>query len=663
MSNTLKKTFVGAFVAVVALFGAASASALTQQELLSQALSAGWSFDQFNQAYQMAFGGSNNGGSNNGSASCGTTTYGYTATSTLRQGMSGAAVSALQSALNNYANASLSTDGSFGPATKAAVMAFQSSKGLSADGIAGPATQGALQTASMMTGSNCGGNDDNGSDNEISGDAGSVSSYEIVSSYANEEVGEGESDQPVAGLRIEADNGSDLGITSIKLAFDHTGTGSEDLEDYISEVTVWYNDDQVGSVDVDDFSENSSNVWSKTVTLDGVVIDAEDEGDIIVAVTALDTIDSSDLSQNWTVDFQTVRFVDGQDVVTSEDAGTNPVTFNFASFATAADVEMNIALGNDNMEARVQEVDSSSDTDGVELLQFTVEADGTDITINDLPVFLTVTGATDVDFVANTLHLEVDGEEFSETISSSAATATVTFDDIDFTVEEGDEVTFTVLADINDLDSNFEAGDTLKAELPSYTVDAIDADDEQGDAISDADATGTALGEEVSFYETGIMVTDFSSDVTNYVDDGADDDTGEFTMSFKVTAFGGTVYVGDTASATTVTSIPDSVVTSGAIRYRLTDSGTATVDDQATDVNFSEADGADDSSNGNIVLEEGESAVITLTVTQTNDSIEDDGIYRAYIMGIMWNTTDATNLYNVYDFNLEDFESDALSLN
>lgn len=662
MSNTLKKTFVGAFVAAVALFGATSASALTQSELLSQALSAGWSFDQFNQAYEMAFGGSNNGGSNNGSASCGTTTYGYTATSTLKSGMSGAAVSSLQSALNMYANASLSTDGSFGPATKAAVMAFQSSKALSADGVAGPATQGALQTASMMTGSDCEGND-NGGSNEISGDAGSVSSYELVSSYAGEEVGEGESDIPVAGLRIEADNGSDLGITSLKLAFDHTGSGSEDLDDYVSEVTVWYNDEQVASVDVDDFSENSSNVWSKTVTLDGVVIDADEDGDIIVALTALDTIDSSDLSQNWTVDFQTVRFVDGQDVVTSEDAGTTAVTFNFSSFATAADIEMNIALDNDNMDARVEEVDSNSDTDGVELLKFTVEADGSDITINDLPIFLTTTGATDVDFVANTLQLEVDGENFSETISATAATATVTFDDIDFTINEGDEVTFTVSADINDLDSNFEAGDTIKAELPAYTVDDIDADDEQGDAISNADATGTALGEEVSFYETGIMVTDFSSDVTNYVDDGADDDTGEFTMSFKVTAFGGTVYVGDTASATTVTSIPDSVVVSGAIRYRLTDSGTATVDDQATDVNFSEADGADDSANGNIVLEEGESAVITVTVTQTNDSIEDDGIYRAYIMGVMWNTTDATNLFNVYDFNLEDFESDALSLN
>jgi hypothetical protein len=662
---TTKKTFVGAFIAFVAFFGMASqASALTMAELnayIDQGFTAEWIMANVS-------GSGSNSGSNDGSATCGTTTYGYTATSTLKQGMSGASVSALQSALNNYANASLSTDGSFGPATKAAVMAFQASKSLSQDGVAGPATQGALQNASAMAGGECDGSDDSSDDSvDLNGEAGAVSTYETMSQYANEQVGEGEEDSVVAGLRIEADNGSDIGITSIKLEFaQNTGADSTDLDDYVEEVTVWFDGEMVGSADADDFSEDSNDDWSKTISLDGVVIESDEEGEIEVAVTAVSNIDSGDLdSDAWTVDFQTVRFVDGQDVVTSEDAGTNAVSFDFGSFATAADIEMAVALSNDNMDARVMEVDATSDTDGVELLKFTIEADGSDIEINDLPVLLTVTGAADVDLVTNSLTLEVDGEEFTESVSTSTLTAaTITFDDLNFTINDGDEVTFTVTADINDIESgSFDEGDTLKAELRSFETDAIDADDSQGDAISDTDATGTALGEEVAFYTTGIMVTDFTSDVVNYSTDTADTDTGEFTMTFTVEAFGGTVYVADTATVTTVSSIPDAVLTTGGVRYRLTDSGTATADDQASDVNFSEGDGADDSSNGQIALEEGESTTITITVTQTNNDADDDGIYRAYIQAILWNTTDATNLYNVYDFNLDDFETEAVSLN
>ena len=48
---------------------------------------------------------------------------------------------------------------------------------------------------------------------------------------------------------------------------------------------------------------------------------------------------------------------------------------------------------------------------------------------------------------------------------------------------------------------------------------------------------------------------------------------------------------------------------------------------------------------------------------QTNDSIEDDGLYRALLKSIGWNTTDSATVYNVYDFDLEDFKTDPISLN
>src|SRR5437016_7526594 len=62
----------------------------------------------------------------------------------LKQGSSGPHVKDLQQKLKGLGFDPNGVDGNFGPGTKAAVIAFQQSKGLQADGIAGPATLAAL---------------------------------------------------------------------------------------------------------------------------------------------------------------------------------------------------------------------------------------------------------------------------------------------------------------------------------------------------------------------------------------------------------------------------------------------------------------------------------------------------------------------------------------
>lgn len=80
----------------------------------------------------------------------------------LKLGMNGAAVRALQKRLKQLGYLSGTVDGDFGEATKAAVTAFQLNNGLTADGVAGTATLNKLYEENLVSNDD---DDDNGSGN------------------------------------------------------------------------------------------------------------------------------------------------------------------------------------------------------------------------------------------------------------------------------------------------------------------------------------------------------------------------------------------------------------------------------------------------------------------------------------------------------------------
>ena len=620
-------------------------------------------------------------------ASAQTTTF----TRDLTIGATGADVTALQTWLigKGYSIPAGAT-GYFGTQTQAATAAYQLANNITPPaGYFGPITRahvnagGGASTGgstvpgcsagykfSSTTGASC---DDGDTDTDtdtgaLEGGAGSVESYTLISSLNNEEVGEDEEDADVAGIEVEVDDGSDLEFTAIRLVFDE-GTAGSDFEDYAAEVAIMLDGDEVARVDADEF--NDDNNWTKTVSLEDAIIRAGDTGEFTVAITGASVIDSADIDDTWTVDFRQVRFVDADGASISEDPTVNPRTFSFASFATASDAELKIAEDDaDINDARTIEVSDTSDTDNVDVLSFTLEAEGdSDLEIKNWGVSVTTSEGNTDDVISN-LSLWIDGDEIvsADTVSGAGATEFYNFDDVDYTIDAGDTVEVVLKADFNDIQAtSFDEGTTISFALGEEQTDVaatVDVEDESGEQLADADITGSVDSGDFELRSTGIMVTFITASETLAASDvSGNNDSGTFVIKYNVEAFGDTVYVSDSSTATIAASIPDSTVTTGVL-YLVDQAGTATTADLSALVTFSTSGGASDTgvTNG-VALADGEDANFTLTVTRTNNAdADDDGLFRVLLKAVTWATTDSAT-QNVYDFNLEDFKTDPISIN
>jgi peptidoglycan hydrolase-like protein with peptidoglycan-binding domain len=634
MAKTLKNSFVG-LVAAVFVFAAFATPAKAQTVAELQAM--------VNQLMAQIAAMS---GGNTTSATC------YVHSTTLRQGSTGSQVMALQKALG------ITADGSFGPMTASAVRSFQSSKGLVADGIVGPTT--GSQLANACTPSTGGNNGSTGS-MDLEGTDGTINDVQTLSQYSGEEVGEGESDVIVLGLEVEASNDGDIMLNSMRVSLDPNGnTGSDNLDDYIDEVTVWFGDKQVGSADADDFSQGSNDIYTRTISLSGVKIEADETEKLYVAVSAVNNLDSGDISttnDSWTVGVDNIRFTDGSGVVTTESAaGDLPVsgiTMDFVDFGTAADTEFKISKDSDSPEAGIVIVDDEDGKDEVTLLMGKFRLTGnSDVVLDEMPVTFTVGGGYLLSDMASSLTLVIDGEEYSEssTTTSGGATSTIVFDNLDLEIGAGDSVEFEVLADINGTDE-FAEGGTLLASITSDNRSAVDLENEEGDQVADSDKTGTAIGEAQEFRSEGVAVTLVGTPTA--VTGGDNSTTGTYTIKFKVEAVGDDVYVGTVANSSKYSfAVQDSTqtATTGGVSAVITNQG-------------GNGNSTSTTSGGNWKINEGTSASFTLTLSRADGAA---GLFRGVMTGLYWTTSDTdavTTSDNNYTSNMEDFVTDFLTLN
>ncbi|OGI46131.1 hypothetical protein A2121_01330 [Candidatus Nomurabacteria bacterium GWB1_40_6] len=589
-----------------------------------------------------------------------------TITTTLRVGSVGTEVSCLQTIIGATA------DGKFGPMTKAAVMAWQAGKGLVADGVFGPMSRAAMGGGAVVlpagcqvgwlfnpaTGASCTpGTTPTTPSGDLEGGAGSVT-VDDLPTYSSEEVGEDEEDVKVLAFEVEAE-GSDVEISSVKVELVESGaTSSEDLDDYAQSVSVWFDGEKVGEADVDDFSESSTEVWTRSISLDsGVVIKEDDTEKLEIAVTANSTIDSSDSDSDlWTVDVLNVRFEDGEGVVTTEDTDGDALeqTFDFAEFAAAADLELKVSLDDDNInDAHVINIHATAETDNVDLLSFELEAEGnSDITVNDLSVNFDTVGVNLEDAVT-TVTLWANGEQIgTENITKNTATPgtdeTIEFDRLSFKIDAGDTAEFIVKADLESIADGIVDGDTISAQVSATERALIEAEDESGNDVGTTDLTGAASGDAHAMYDAGMNAAYVSSTAVATPSGVATvDDTGTFKINFDVTAFDSDVYV-DASPITDETGI----IAAGAAGYQNIDASTTSVG-----AGVIECASCDTAANTTLKVPEGTTKRFTVTVAGSGADV----FASASLTSIMYALT-AVDGDTLYTFGMSDFKTDSVWL-
>src|SRR3989344_1720892 len=594
----------------------------------------------------------------------------YTHTVTLKQGSSGAQVSSLQTTLGG-----LAVDGNFGPMTKAGVMAFQSTNGLVADGVVGPLTGAALAGAPVMTGGtypagcssasgfstttglSCGlslpagcmpgylfstttGASCTGGTTPIAplaGGAGSVTLTELSSPSNAVKVGEGEVATQVFGLEYEADDDSDLSLTNIKITLSTAGTGSNKLNRYAKNVSVWYNGVKVGSALASEFSEDS-NVYTKSISLSNVIIRAGLKGNVYIAVDAVDNLDSADVgsaANTWTLTVSSTRYQDALGVVLTDSTASIVNTFIFNSLASTADLELKVNLASNTPVASTVKVSTTTDTNKVELLRFTMKAQGSAMVIDQIPVSFTTSG-TLFETTSN-VTLKVGSKVFNESIAAgtsattlwgnastvgTASTAIRIFNNLNLQLAENETITGIVLADINDVEALvFVEGNTLLASLTSAIVAAtsdssatsqyIDVEDVNGDQLVTGDRTGSAIGNQMTFRSTGVNTVMGTPTYANTTDTNGLITSVTYTIPVAVTAFGNTLYIGQSAQLATAATASNAfalVVETAALPT--TESTSAT-----TSITLSSSN-ATIETNG-FRLDDGQTKNFTVTVTMT----------------------------------------------
>ena len=518
--------------------------------------------------------------------------------------------------------------GYFGSQTQAALAGWQAANGVSpAVGYYGPITKAAVDAkcASMDDS-----DDDMSDDGDMSGgktlgnDEGDIASIDQVS--ADESNLEEGTEGGVLGFTAEIEG--DVMIDRIDVYTAENGSGSDDADDYFQTASLWVDGEKVAELDVDDFDQDDyaylgldGDDYRLRFSDLGLVFEDGDEPEFQVAFEMNNNLDSSDLTTDWDVALQSIRYKDGKGFTDTWTDSSSPLndaneTFGF----NAEDVaELDITKSSDSPDATTLEVDTDDTSKEHELLVVDIEEqNGVDVTINKLTMTASTTD-TDVTSTIDEVILYVDGDEVGS--DSPSASGALEFKNLGIDIDADDTVQLTAKVVFNGTD-DYTEGDEVFLTFNAVT----DAEDANGNDEGDI---------------TGSNPTDFSSDTFTLRSEGlalelvsvdeekdaasfsGDTDTGIFTFEIEVTAFGANFYMDEDAANVDF----DLLVGGSAVAAA---SSTATLD----------ISGADTAGVADYKIAKGDTVTLTLTVETASDV---SGSAKVRVNSVAYSAADDAN--------------------
>ncbi len=409
--------------------------------------------------------------------------------------------------------------GYFGSLTKSALAKWQAKNGITpAAGYFGPITRAKAEGSSTSTG----GSSTGGSSTSLKGGDGDVQSVDKTTSGTETTLGEGKTED-VLGFDLEADDNSDLDVTSVRVEIT-TATGETSrISKYLDSAAITLDGEEVGSVDASDFSRTGS-VSKATIALKDAVVKAGEKGRFYVTLTAADSINDSELDATLDVVVDRVRVEDANGAVLTEDVTGVDATVDFED-ATAND-DARIKSDSATREAGLLKVEENKTSEDYDLVsfKFDVDQDSSDLVVTELPVELTIvngssTGALNIESMIQDLWVEVDGNKYDDyawgtnvSVAAGAtevATATISIDEGDLEIASDDVVDAVVFVKLAKQSGNYAEGTKITAKV---TGSQIDAENTEGDNF---DVSGTVTGKEQTLQISAATVEDYKWSVNN----------------------------------------------------------------------------------------------------------------------------------------------------